>query len=321
MTEITEQQEQDNAASVSEDSAVANLKAQLAEQEKRAKAAQETADAERRQREDAVRRAHEYEQAAQAARTEAQSHEAQVVQQAIDGWTVEEGAAEAAYQVAMEAGDYKAAAGAQKRLARAAAELSGLQRDKAMFDARKERPPQPAQQRQPQLSQGQIMEAWLSQFSPRAQQFIRSHMDQVAYADHPSGVKVPVLSDQAMALHHLAKAKGMAEDSDEYYKFIATELAPPSPAVRDENPPEPDVSAEQDVDEPPPVPIAPKRMAPVAAPVSRSPASSKTNPRQIKLTPAQVEAAKISGISEAKYAEQLATIEIEKAKEARRSSH
>jgi hypothetical protein len=99
------------------------------------------------------------------------------------------------------------------------------------------------------------------------------------------------------AFHHAALKAGLADTSPEYFQFLETQLAalkaaPPSP-------PQPTPQFQ-----PPPAAKPPKPL--YGAPVSREvPTSNGSRPTgKVTLSPAEVEAARISGISAEEYAKE-----------------
>lgn len=252
---------------------VDRLKAQVIQHERDKKAALETAEAERRARTEAETRAKHADDRANQATSNVRSADIHLVTTELDAADKRRELAERAYVAAMEAGDWAAAGKAQGELSTAAAEKIYLTNHKRALEAA------PAEQvaRSEAPQQRDPADAFLSQFSPRTQQWLRSHPDALA-RDHAGNVYI---GPKTMARHYEALAAQVKPDSDEYFQMLDQPVAP-QPV---------DDGADEAVVVPP---VQQRR--PVSAPVSReAPASHRRpSPNSVRLTPQQVEAALFS---------------------------
>ncbi len=127
---------------------VAELKAQydeLQEQQKQEQESRQAAEVRARQAESAQRDAEEQ---ARTARTEATDTRLTSIEQAIESAKGAADAATSEYTAALEAGDWKKASDAQRKLARAEAQGVQYEHNKAAWEAQKSAPSEP-QRRQP----------------------------------------------------------------------------------------------------------------------------------------------------------------------------
>lgn len=284
--EIVEPNEVETAAP---DPGVDKLKGDLAA----AKAREEA----NRQRAEAAER-----QAAELARS-SQANQFQLLQAELDAAVSEHDAAGDAVQLALESGDYAAVKEANKNLSLLAAKIDRLQQTKGYMEAQ-------AKTKQPTTP----VDAFMAQFSPQTQAFIRANPQIVEHDGHGS----LRLSSAALAAHYTLVDEGVKPETPEYYEALAQHIASPMSAASTV------VEAGADPDEQPVVAIEPKpeprpRPAPtaaqrrsVAAPVSRGAnPSAPGRPGQIRLTSEQVEAARIAGISPTEYANNLNALKAE----------
>lgn len=169
---------------------------------------------------------------------------------------------------AINLGDPKGQAEAQRRLAMATANLSRLEAGKEAIEARAKEPPR---QEQPN-----------NELSRAKQDYI---------AKHPEISSNKRINDRATFYHREAIADGIAEDSEAYFKYMDESLG-----YTKEDPP----------DEPTPPPKKPGGGNIVSAPVSREVTGSngKKPVTKVTLTAQEVEAAKLSGITVEEYAKQ-----------------
>lgn len=261
---------------------VEELKRQIAERDQRAKAAQETAEAERRAREAAEARARERDQEVEQLKTQAKTAEQQAVENAIGAVTQESESAQRDLKAALENANYDEVAKAQARIATAAAKLVQLEQAKAAIDAHAIQVQTQQVQARSEARVQDPTEEFLTRFSPRTQGWLRGHRDLIVTNNNG----VPALSPKVMSLHYAAIGEGIKPETDEYFSYIEGRMQ--------------EVKKVQDDDEHEDAPAL--KRAPVAAPVSRDPPGTSNRPSRIRLTPAEVEAAKLSGISEAEYA-------------------
>jgi hypothetical protein len=252
------------------DDAVANLTRQL-----EAKAAEA---------EEAKRRAAAAETQAQTSQREVQTHRSQREQAEFEAVTTALDSAKATMDrleedlaAAHERGDFKAVAKANREMAALAPRVAQLEDGKADMEAARKAPPTP-QPRVEQQRPADPVEAYASQLAPEAAVWVRAH---------PEYVTNRANNYRLLAAHEDAVAKGNAPNSSGYFQYIETALGLREPESQGR------------------VANAPVRERTMAAPVSRTAAGAPRSPREVTLTPAQREAAAISGISEIEYARQL----------------
>ncbi len=235
----------------------------------------------------------EAEQYARAAQMEAQRRQAeaqdsnyQMVLSAIS--TVEQNALalRSAYAEAMTSGDYDRAAQIQEAITVNTSNLSDLKRGRqAMEEAAKR---QQAQQRVQEVEPPRDpIEDWATRVTPRSANWLRANKNALSNQ---------AMMKRVMLAHALSQDEGLEPDSDAYFEFIERNVG-----LRKQQPPARTPDAEPDADSPLSAASAPapRRSAPPpAAPVSRG------TPRAnaVRLTPAEREAARVSGISEEEYA-------------------
>lgn len=245
---------------------------------------------------DERRRGAERDQELVRTRTEAEERQYNSVVNGLSAAEAEADAAAQAYQVALEAGDHKAATEAQRRLSRAEARALQYSDAKTDLDARREAaktapPPQRQQQQQPSIETyidgmqgvGAEGKAWLKK--------------------HPDAITNAAKNARLQAAHFDALDAGHGMESPAYFEFIETRLGyrQPPPQHRDDEHDDP-----------------PQHRSPiVSAPPSRdvpSPSSGRQSATRITLTPEQREAARISGVTEIEYARNLLRLNEEKAR-------
>jgi hypothetical protein len=240
---------------------------------------EETQEADRKAREAADARAVAAEQRAKSlegevaterkGRTEASQAAIDNAITAVEG---EASQAEQEYAAAMEAGDFKAAATAQRKIAKAERKLGDLENGKAELTRAK---PEPAVTKK--ADPADPFEQYVSQFSPRSQSYLRKNA---------SYVTDKKLNDRLLAAHYEASAEGHVLDSDAYFDFIDHRMGK---TVK-----EPEKKADE--------PRRSERRA--SAPVSRDTGTSNGKPgaNVVKLTPGEVATAEALGLTNAEYA-------------------
>ena len=274
--------------SQSPDEELAKIKAELADRDAKVKASQETAEAERRARLEAEQRALNREQEAVRLRSEATTAHAATVESTLTSLAHEQSMAKSQYRAAIEAGDYDRATEAQVALATVSARMVQVEQIKATPRYTEPMPAYVA----PRVNDA--VEGFLSNLSPASQAWVRQHREVIT-----SDAKGVRLSPKVMSAHYAAEANNLTPDTTEYFQFIEQQLAPPAHNV-DEN--------EVEVIPTP----APRRSAPVSAPVSREGQSTNTpRPERIRLTAEQAEAAAISGLSPIEYWKNLQELKAE----------
>jgi hypothetical protein len=222
----------------------------------------------------------------------------------------EAAAAEDAIQRALEAADYAAAAKAQRILSQADNDLARLREGKLAVEAEKSRStqqtpagrrertsePDPAPAREPQ-SDWERVEAYITQpaHPPRVQEYMRQHYDDL-FAN--GGARV----NKLVAAHYEAKAEGLPEFSDQYFKAVDRHMG----YAKSEGAPASQQATQQAAQ--PQEPPRQRAAIPPAAPVSRGAPANQVSGTSITLTPAQVQFCRESGIDPKVYARQMLTI-------------
>ena len=238
-------------------------------------AKQQLADSQRRER-DAIRHAQDREIELTRERERSVSAEYESVVNAINALQSEADRAQSDLEASLAANDSRGAAEAQRRLTTASARLVSLEDGKAAWDQRREweraNPPRPQAPADPVEAQIESM----THLSVKQRDWLRNHRD--------------AMTDQAKnaylgAAHWDAIRAGHAQDSEGYFAALEEKLGYRQATAPTE-----------------------RRSPPVSAPVSReSPSLSTGKPTtsRIELTPAQREAARISGVDEFTYAKNL----------------
>jgi hypothetical protein len=217
-------------------------------------------------------------------RKEAVQSQLDAVSTALGAAQSESESAKRDIKTAINSGDVDAQAEAYERLATARANISKLEDGKFELEARIKNPPKseepPVQQ---QNGMPQRIQNWVAKNESRLS---------------------PKLWDKIKANHwDIVDDEGIPFDSDEYIESMETRIGWRKAETEDE----PVVVQQRQPQQ---------RTSIVSAPVSREAPSTPSNDRnsgQVKLTVAQREAAKIAGVSEKVYAEQLQKINKAKA--------
>jgi hypothetical protein len=197
--------------------------------------------------------------------------------------------AKAKFQAALDAADHAVAAQAQEELSDARHNLLRLQEQRAMVEAQlRQAQQQPQRQQQPQpepASIDTISRDLVNAGYPRSADWLRSHPEWVSRPD--------LLKRVASADNHLVDNKGFVRESDEYFAALEQELGVNQQQRR------PDYGQQ-------------RRSA--AAPTSNSAPSLRTGQPMMRshvtLTPAQREAAELSGMTEREYAQEFETARV-----------
>lgn len=258
------------------DRAADTLTAAMQRAEVLRKAAEETAASERRRADAAAAEA-------QSARERAQSQEATILAGKIESEQAAFDAAKRDLVAAHEEGDFVKVADAQSRMSQKAARIERLTAEKEAAETR-----QPTHEgRVPQNT----VEGYLSAYTPRAQSFLRAHMDCLP----PEAGGDPKKNARMMEGHYAALRQGHAADSDNYFQVIESYLQDPdgapaaAPAAAAAAPASPTSSAAT---------LQPAAAAPrPAAPVSRAPHSANggtSEPTSVRLSKEQQEIALLS---------------------------
>ena len=264
------------AAILKPEEGLEKLRQQLAD-EKQARIQAEQA------RQAAEQRAQEAATAEVQAKTEKQGTELEFFTTAIASLTQQTDSLEARYADAMAAQDYQAAAKAQREMATNAAKLQELESAKV----RLERAPKP------QMRQfTDPVEQFASKLSAPSAAWIRAH---------PEYVRDQAKNAELLAADQIARARGLALDSPEYFRSVerSLELSRPDPVTDDADP----VAAAQAT--------GGRRAAPASAPVSRAGHGTGSRPNVVRLTSEQVEMARNMDMKPEEYARHLQALQRE----------
>jgi len=187
------------------------------------------------------------------------------------------------YKEALAIGDYDKAADLQDAMAENKVRLSELRRGHEYMKNQREA----ARQQPPEPQYTDPVEALAARLSPRSADWVRRNPD---YA------KDPRLFQKMVAAHQMVTADGVQPDTDEYFEAIESTLKMRrEPERTQQKAEEPDPSSEA-------AKPAQRRTPPPAAPVSRSSGTPGNRPNVIRLTRAEVEAARDMGMTEQEYA-------------------
>lgn len=192
--------------------------------------------------------------------------------------------AKVAFKTAMDASDFEAAADAQATIADATSNIKGAEYQLAQVDAVKKQLTTQAEQQAQQASQ-QVVPA-----HSRSADWIKAH---------PQFNERGALYNRAMAAHHKALEDGVTLESDAYFDRLNKAVDP--------NNKETEVTTQQ----------TKQAARPTAGATAASPTRSgggtteNQTPQKIRLTPAQVEAAAISGLTPAAYAKHMLALQAE----------
>jgi hypothetical protein len=265
----------DAAQVLTPDEGLEKLKKQL-EDEKSARIVAET-------------QAREARQAEAAAKNENQGTQLDLVKSAIASVTSENDSLEEKYGQMLAAQDYAGAAKVQRQMSSNEAKLIDLTRGQKALES--------APKTQPRAVQDPL-EQLCSQLTPQSGAWVRSHPE---YARDPAKYR------KMVAAHEMAMADGFTADTPEYFASINDTLRIPARADTLS-------SADPTTDAARPSTSRPSRQAsPPSAPVSRSGNGTGGSRQNIMtLTPEQVEAAKMSGMTPEEYAKQVLLIQKEK---------
>lgn len=238
-------------------------------------------ESERLARVEAEKRAREAEEQAFRAFSEVENNEKVLVNNAITSLKRDQDALKAQLREMMSVGDYDAAADLQVRMTRNEAELMQLEHGyRQMQNA--------PQQRMPERGPQYEVDALINQVTPRSAEWLKRNRESLLDSRNIRVMR---------RAHEDAVDYGMIPESDEYFRFVEGRLN-----MRSESPRH---SEEESALSSASAPVQ-RRSAPPAAPVSRqAPTSTGNRPGVVRLTTAQAEAAKISGLTPKEYYEQM----------------
>lgn len=182
----------------------------------------------------------------------------------------------------MSVGDYDKAAEIQEVMSMNSAKLLQLEQG---FHEMKNRPK--IEQPTPPQRAGNMIDDIASRVTPLSAKWIKQNRD---HLEDPRAIRMMGRA------HEDAVDMGIRPESDEYFRFVENRLGIGREDTRQQQ--EPDYDNDSPLSEAS-APV--RRQSPPAAPVSRTGTALGTRPNVVRLTPAQAEAAKISGLSEVEY--------------------
>lgn len=221
-------------------------------------------------------RANNAEHAIVAAKTEVQDTNLSLVTNAIETVKQSQSVLRANYATAMREQDFDKVAEINEAMGNNSAKLLQLEQGKEALE-KAPKPTAPVRQ-----TQNDPVEALASQLSPRSASWVRAHPE---YATNTN------LYNKMIAAHNLVK-DDHAADSDGYFSAIedVLRIKPREVEHVDEDPTAQAAQATQ------------RRVAPPAAPVSRSGTSNGSRPNVVRLSAAEREMAGMMGMSDTEYA-------------------
>ncbi len=234
------------------------------------KTLQKKLDRERQAREEAERRA----QMAAGEVTETNMH---LVATAIETVSRDQEMLKAQLRDAMAIGDFDKAADVQAAMVANTTNLKQLERG---LEEMKNQPRQPVQ---PVPRSELTVDDLIDRVTPRSAEWLRNNKNAI-----PDGKAIRIMG----RAHEDAIDMGIIPESDEYFRFVEDRLGI-NKAPRNEYQ---DTSAMAEAAK-----VTKTRQSPPAAPVSRSPVGGAPRPGTIQLTKAEMEAAKISGVTPQEY--------------------
>lgn len=188
------------------------------------------------------------------------------------------------YAEALSNNDHALAARIQRQMIKHTTDLDKLETGKAAMEERAKSPPV--------REVSDPVEALAVQLTPKSAAWVKSH------PEYASGKKY----QQMIAAHNWVIAQGAEPESDTYFRKVEEMLGiSDAPKVERKEETRPDAEASADAAK-----VVKTRESPAAAPVSRSgEGTGGSNSRVVRLTAAQREAAKTSGLTEEQYARNL----------------
>lgn len=184
---------------------------------------------------------------------------------------------ESDYAQALQDGDHAAAAKINRAMSQSMSELSQLESGKTALEAEAKNP-----RREESRVENDPVEFIARQLSPKSAQWVRDH------PDHATGQKFNAM----VAADQLARARGFAADSDEYFADVEDTLK----IRRREPEPERETALSEAAE-------GVRRQSPASAPVSRGGGmDGQKKPGTVRLSAAEVEMAQNMGQSVEEYA-------------------
>jgi hypothetical protein len=243
------------------------------------KTLQERLDREREARVEAERRMQEFEARASQASNEVLESNLHLVGSAIETVKRDQELLKAQLREANLVGDYDTVTNVQEQMAMNITKLSELERG---YQELQRQPRIPVQPVQPKNTGEITVDDLIERVTPRSQEWLRRNREHL-----PDQRSIRIMA----RAHEDAIDYGMVPESDAYFRFVENRMG-----IGEQR-----TSPEVETAMSGAAKVTKTRQSPPAAPVSRQPANSPSRPGVIQLTAAEVEAAKISGISPQEY--------------------
>lgn len=226
---------------------------------------------------EAERRAKDLEQQAQAAMSKASESDLHLVSSAIDRLNLDQDMLKAQLRDSMAIGDFDKAAEIQAAMVTNTTNLRQLERGLDEMKAAQRQPVQPMQKNTV------TVDDLIDRVTPRSADWLRRNKDAL-----PDERAIRIMG----RAHEDAVDMGIVPESDDYFQFVEQRLGIGNKKAAEYQEYDPMSDAAKPMK---------NRQSPPSAPVSRQPIDAPARPGVIKLTAAEVEAAKISGISPQEY--------------------
>ena len=282
---VTEKIESKTEEKLVEAPEISDLQKQIDSLSKAEKFAREQAAEANLKRQEAEKREQERIQEVTLSRGEAEQAKYDAIVNAIAASQAEADSAQKELETATAESNWKTAAEAQRKLARAEARFVSLEDGKIAYEVKREE-----------------AKTIKSEVKPVVSDMLEHHISQIAINDaekdwlriHKDYLTEPRKNARLGAAHYDAEDAGHRRGSEGYFQFIEKRLGLREPVKKEEAEPET------------------RRSPTVAAPVSRdniSTTTGKPSTTKVTLTPQEREAAKIAGIDEIEYARQKIILE------------
>lgn len=282
------------AGSIGGDDPTVALRAQIEKLEKANRSYSERVETERRRAEEALARAQERDAEVSKLQEQTVNSQQEAINAALAAAQTEAEGAQREIETATSIGDTKALSEAYRRLSRAEARVVALEAGKESLerDVRDRKAAEPTRPEPRSVDTGDAIDKL--NMPQTAKNWLRKHPEYLY--DNRKNAKI-------QSLHWDVVDEGHEPFSDDYYVVLEEKLGMREPQM---------VIQEEELDDEPAPPV---RRSAVSAPPSRQTPSStgRRDDGRVTLTPAQKEAAKISGVSEKDYAAQLLILKKEKA--------
>ena len=209
-----------------------------------------------------------------------------LVANAIDSVRQNQESLKANLRESMSIGDYDRAAELQETMSMNSAKL--IQLEQGLQDMKSRPRTEPVRPVAPPQNRGPDIDTLIQQVTPLSAQWLQSNRDNLR---EPRSFRVMARA------HEDAIDHGIIPESNEYFRFVESRLGISDNQRDPYNNSDASMSSASS-------PVQ-RRQSPPAAPVSRQASSSSPRTHVVKLTPAQREAASISGLTEKEYAQYM----------------